>query len=139
MELIAGFEYMDSKAWADPMCNAIGGIMMDQFNNFGMSDIAFGVQFAKPSCDCLMANIHNLVNNGFQPASIANLGACANTISTFVNMAMSGSMDMNMDMGGHSDMDGHNNVDMTEWYSEANVGAALQVHIYLIFRLLNFY
>ena len=129
MEMIESFEYMESAKWADNMCNAIGGIMMDQFNNFGLPEVAGAVQFAKPSCDCLMGNVHNLVMNGFQPASMAKIGACANTISNFVNVLMGGG---EMDMGGHSDMDGHSNADMAEWYSEANVGAAIQVHTYSV-------
>ena len=43
--LIENFEWMQSDEWASPMCDAVGGIIMDQFKNFGMEDEAMAVSF----------------------------------------------------------------------------------------------
>jgi len=128
--LIENFEWMKSDEWANPMCDAIGGVMMDQFNNFGMENEAMAVMYAKDSCRCLMSNVHSLVMGGMQPASFANIGSCVNTMTSYVNMLMSyGSMDMDMDMG-HGGMDGHNgptDAEIAMWYSEESVAAVMEV------------
>jgi hypothetical protein len=126
--LIENFEWMKSDEWASPMCDAIGGVMMDQFKNFGMEDEAMAVYYAKDSCSCLMSNVHSLVMGGMQPSTFGNIGSCVNTITNYVNMLMSydGSMDMDMDHG----MDGHDGPSEAEiamWYSEENVAAVMQV------------
>ena len=129
--LIENFEWMKSDEWANPMCDAIGGVMMDQFNNFGMENEAMAVMYAKDSCRCLMSNVHSLVMGGMQPASFANIGSCVNTMTSYVNMLMSyGSMDMDMDMG-HGGMDGHNgptDAEIAMWYSEESVAAVMEVN-----------
>ena len=58
--LIENFELMKSDEWANPMCDAIGGVIMDQFNNFDMEDEAMVVYYANDSCRCLMSNVHSL-------------------------------------------------------------------------------
>ena len=129
--LIENFEWIESDEWANPMCDAIGGVMMDQFKNFGMEDEAMAVYYAKDSCTCLMSNVHSLVMGGMQPSTFGNIGSCVNTITNYVNMLMSydGSMDMDMDHG----MDGHDgpsDAEIAMWYSEENVAAVMEVNVF---------
>merc|ERR1719454_784122 len=118
VQLFDNMEYMNSDAFSSSFCQMVGGIMMNQFNNFGMPEVAMAVEYAGGSCKCLVHNIHDMSSNGFNFGQVANIGSCANTITNYVNMLMDG-------MSGHGDMDHHDMGEMAEWYSEENVNKAV--------------
>ena len=133
MTVIAQVEMMSSKQFSSEFCDSFGNLIMVQLDNFMGDDMGQVIRAAQPSCECMAHNIHSLFSNGFQPAMIANIGTCANTVTNFVNMIMNMGEDMPK-------------MDHDDWYTEeAMIEAAavranchLQSVILIFSKSLNF-
>ena len=112
MTVIAQVEMMSSKQFANQFCDSFGNLINVQLQNFMAGDMSMAIMAAQPSCECLADNIHSLMTDGFKPAMIANVGTCANTVTNFVNMAMSWGQDTKSN---------------DDWYTEEAMAKATQV------------